>query len=379
MTIARSKIVILAALCAGLLCCAVTAPAMPPSVTPRIGWHLVNGKWLKASGSCDWSDLLTINAHGNNLTAAVKLSDKSAALLRGGRMVAIEIGPAQDLYNVTVGDMRPLAQRREPEASLALRELPDEARPERPENSPLHPIMVVVHGSAFRVVARGQLRGTPVIVTLMCGEQRGREGARFTVNAIGDPQSRINCGFQADSFAELAEQHPAELRKYLSPVLRHLGGADPFAPGAADVYGAFAEIEPEAAAQEKLAALLPGLSDPDPHQRQLAFEELQTLGAAVACAALRWPDSDLNPQQRLSIKQYLRSQSRRRDETAAELRRDPLFLVDCLEFDDARVRSLAKDELERALSRTIDLDTTRSDACAEVAAKLRRDLMSKPG
>src|SRR5262245_56742176 len=120
MSIARMNVLLAVVLCAGLLlCCAVTAPAMPPSVTPRIGWHLVNGKWLKACGSCDWSDLITINAHGNNLTAQVKLTDKAAPLLRGGRMVAIEIGPAQDLYNVTVGDMRPLNQRREPEASLA--------------------------------------------------------------------------------------------------------------------------------------------------------------------------------------------------------------------------------------------------------------------
>jgi hypothetical protein len=352
---------------------------MPPSVTPRIGWHLVNGRWLKASGSCDWSDLVSFSAHGSTLAAQVKLSEKASALLKGGRMVAVEIGPALDLYNVTIGDPRPLNQRREPETTLTLRELPDEARPERPENSPLRPIFLGMHGSAFRVVARGQLRGTPVTVTLTCGNGHGRDGAQFTVNAINDPQSRINCGFQANSFAELVAEHPAELRKYLSPVLRRLGGADPFAPGAADVYGAFSEIEPDAAAQEKLAALLPGLSDPDPHQRQLAFEELQALGPSLACAAVRWPDSDLNPQQRLSIRQYLRSQSRRRDQTPAELRHDPLFLVDCLEYDDVRVRSLAKEELEQALGRTIDLDTSRSDACAELASKLRMELTSKPG
>lgn len=378
MTIVRINILVLASLCAALIYVA-PAPAMPPSVTPRIGWHLVNGRWLKASGSCDWSDLVSISAHGNNLAAQVKLTEKAAALLKGGRMVAVEIGPAQDLYDVTIGDMRPLRERRTPETSLALRELPDQARPERPEHSPLRPIMLVVHGDAFRVVARGQLRGTPVVVTLMCGDQRAHEGARFTVNAIGDPQSKVNCGFQADSFAELVEQHPAELRKYLSPVLRRLGGADPFAPGSADVYAAFGEIEPEAAAQTKLEAVLPRLSDPDPRVRQKAFDELQTLGPAVACAALRWPESDLNPQQRLSMQQYLRSQSRRRDQTPQELRHDPLFLADCLEFDDPRVRSLAKEELERALGRTIDLDTSRSDACADVAAKLRTELFNKPG
>src|SRR6478672_794919 len=110
MNITRINVPLVASLCA-VLVCAAPAPAMPPSVTPRLGWHLVNGRWLKASGTCDWSDLISIGAHGNTISAQVKLSEKAAALLTGGRVVAIEIGAAQDLYNVTIGDVRPLPQR----------------------------------------------------------------------------------------------------------------------------------------------------------------------------------------------------------------------------------------------------------------------------
>jgi hypothetical protein len=371
-----------------------TSLSAQPVVTPRIGWHLVNGRWLRASGSCDWPELVSISAGHDSIDAEVKLSERAMSLLKSGRMAALEIGAARDLYNVTIGDLRPPRERLgagegATGKTLTLRELADAARPEAVEHSPLRPVMLLVRPGAFRIVARGQLRGTPMIITFMCGDVRaGRRGgggagaggrAQLSVNVINDPASRLNCAFQADSFRELIDQHPTELRKYLSPILRRLGSSDPFAPGATDVYGAFPELDPDPVMREKFAAVLPRLSDMDPRQRQRAYDDLKALGPAAACVALRWPEQDLDPQQQQLVRQYLRSQSHRRDATYEELRRDPLFLLDCLELDDPQVRALAQAELERVLSRTIDLDPTRSDACATLAAKLREELLNKKG
>jgi hypothetical protein len=145
------------------------------------------------------------------------------------------------------------------------------------------------------------------------------------------------------------------------------------------VYAAFPEIAPTAAARQELETVLPRLSDADPRERDRAFHDLQQLGPDVTCATAHWPEDELDPQQLQLLRQYLRSQSRRRDVPPAELRREPMFLVDCLDYDDVRVRAVAKAELERVLSRTIDVDTTRADACTTTAAKLREELLAKRG
>ena len=383
MTIAR------AILCtvAFALCAPVPARAQLP-IPPRVGWYLVNGRWLRANGACDWSELVSLNATDQSISADVKLSDHAAALLKGGRMVAVEVGAGRDLYNVTIGDFRPPRQRRADGGlgqTLSLRELVDEARVQKGEHAPLRPIMLVVHPGAFRIVARGLVRGTPVIITFMCTEARGngvdKRGnyTHFSVNVIDDPASPMNFVYQAETFGQLLQQHPTELRKFLSPVLRRLGSADPFSPGPADVYGAFPEIDSDPAMREKIAGLLPRLGDPDPRQRQHAFEDLRKLGGPGACAAVHWPDDELDPQQQQLIRQFLRSQSHRHDQTPQELRRDPMFLIDCLEYDDKEVRELARAELERVLARTIQVDPARADACATLAAKLREELLSKRG
>src|SRR6476660_5493860 len=155
MTIAR------AILCtvAFALCAPVPARAQLP-IPPRVGWYLVNGRWLRANGACDWSELVSINATDQSITADVKLSDHAAALLKGGRMVAVEVRPGRGLYNVTIGVFRPPRRRRAAGGlgqTLSLRELVDEARVQKGGHAPLRPIMLVVHPGAFRVVARGLL------------------------------------------------------------------------------------------------------------------------------------------------------------------------------------------------------------------------------
>ena len=97
-----------------LLC--TTALAQSDSLSPgqrriqrgfhdRVGWHLVNGAWVRASGQCEWKELLRLRWAGQQLAVDALPIDRAAGLLRGGRTVAVEIGAARDLYQLVAREI----------------------------------------------------------------------------------------------------------------------------------------------------------------------------------------------------------------------------------------------------------------------------------
>jgi len=177
----------------------------------------------------------------------------------------------------------------------------------------------------------------------------------------------------------------AGAREYLSPLLHVLTGndaADLFAPGATDVYGAFAEIEPTPEATESVKQILPRMLDPEYAKRMAAVTDLQKLGPPGVCAIIRLSRAELAAQQALFIEQVLRENSRHADaiddsSQLARLRDDRMFLIDCLEFPDDRVRAAAVHELNRVMNRTLAVDPADARAASRIAHQLREELDRK--
>jgi hypothetical protein len=172
----------------------------------------------------------------------------------------------------------------------------------------------------------------------------GSDGPQMLFNAHGG------------TLMEMWNESPEQVEKYLLPVLKKLARKNPLGPGATDVYQVFTSIKPEAASMERLNAILPGLEDLDPPARQAASRALEKLARGEALAAMRLDRSDLTPEQDVRLGQFIEQHRRRWRRPAESAMRDVRFLMECLEDEDAQVRSAAKETLETAMGHSIDFD-----------------------
>jgi hypothetical protein len=350
----------------------------------RIGWHLVNGQWMRASGQCEWSDLVRLRWDGTQLAIDAQPINAAAKLLKYGRNAAVEVGPAKDLYLLIAAEIppggfvpfvrNPIALRPgEQGVCISATELPEADTTEHPR--PLRPQSLVAAPRIVRVSAIGDIDGKAVEITFISQQQ----GVHLKVREVDGPQDApTNFSLQAATLDDLHRENRAQVRKYLSPLLHVLMGRDApdlFAPGATDVYSVFAEIEPTADAARAVNALLPQMIDPNYDTRLAAVASLRKLGSAGICAIARLNRDELAPQQVLFVEQLLREHSRQFDKLDAahvgEMRNDPVFLADCLEFTDARVRRATIAELQRILHRELKIDANDARMCARLANEIR--------
>ena len=68
---------------------ATSATGQRQTYQNRIGWHLVNGVWMRASGQCEWSDLIRFRWRGQQLLIEAKPTNKAIGLLKGDQMDAV--------------------------------------------------------------------------------------------------------------------------------------------------------------------------------------------------------------------------------------------------------------------------------------------------
>ncbi len=225
----------------------------------------------------------------------------------------------------------------------------------------------------------------------LTGHRGGRAAVETTLRVTQTPDGALHLVVmnqvtrtftqaRAANVVELRATHPQLVRQYLVPLLRQLSGDDPLVPGATDVYRAFSEISADVSIVESVRALLPGLADPSYATRQQASAQLSALGPQGVCAILRIDRDDLLPEQQLRLENLLAINSHRLIEDPQTARRDASFLADCLEFDDDRVRRVAKRELEQILQRPIPLhpaptEAEWSQAADVVRARLAREVL----
>lgn len=162
--------------------------------------------------------------------------------------------------------------------------------------------------------------------------------------------------YTAASLFELRTQRPTEYRQKLGPMLRRMLGQDPLAVRAADCYRAFPEIAPDPKVALKVNALLDRFELPMASDRDKASAELAALGVPGVLAALRLDANALTPEQRARIEAFINQHDDKRVVAAAEAAKDLEFLVDALEYDDARVRQAAWTVLKPALNTQVAFD-----------------------
>ena len=190
--------------------------------------------------------------------------------------------------------------------------------------------------------------------------------------------------FDAPSLLRLQVEHPDEVHRYLAPLLRKFTEADILSPGAADVYRVFNELPLDGDVARQVLELLPALDSISFPERTAASERLAALGRAGVHAVLKLDRSLLSFEQNDRIESFLASERHRLPEDPATLRRNPSFLIDCLEDPDPAVRAAAKSSLERVVGHAVEFDASETDADArakaadELRESLKRESQEKP-
>jgi hypothetical protein len=229
-------------------------------------------------------------------------------------------------------------------------------------------------------------RADAVYVTVRCGTKSNAES--FTISqrkngfsvifrnslVAGAPLAGRILARNAESFEQFQQKFPDEFKRYVAPVIELLGFANLLKPGPADVYRVFKELQPSAETERQLLEIVAVLGSVDPALRTVASQRLEKLGPAGVLAALRLERSILTPEQGNRIDTFVRSQSCFVNEPQ-RLKHDPLFLVDCLEFDDMRVRQLALADLKVVLNRDVAIDLAAdAQALGRAVADLRKQI-----
>ena len=108
----------------------------------------------------------------------------------------------------------------------------------------------------------------------------------------GDDPPRPDVALTADSFADLARRHPAEVARYLEPVLRGLhADADALPPETALAYQVFAaDVAVDPATADRVARLVARLDADDFHDRDAAARPCGRWGRSPP-----WPSPGSTP------------------------------------------------------------------------------------
>jgi hypothetical protein len=203
---------------------------------------------------------------------------------------------------------------------------------------------------------------------------------RLIIRSARAPGAAVAARMQslsADSIEQFRQKSPAEYKEYVAPVIELLSFATLVKPGPTDIYRVFSELKPSPEVERQILEVVASLASVDPAQRTDASQRLEKLGGIGVLAALRLDRSILTPEQRNRIDTFVRSQSCFLNEPE-RLRHDPLFLVDCLEVDDMRVRKLALEELRTALNRDISIDLAAdAESLRRTVAGLRKEITEK--
>lgn len=396
------------------------APAPPP---PR---RVVGGELVQPDAACLWSDLLEIDIVAGRLRVRTKAPPEIAGFLANGRTVTVQIGDLPQAVWLVQARSSPAAPPPgggaiAPPLNLSLTpkhrprnprdlpgNLPDDPRGNPRDNPPdghaplvprepvdlatllesgVAPIRVIASGARFALSLRHHAADRATSIAFQSNGDTGevRLIAHQTVRGrlVAAPPMAVS--LKAASLIELCEDHPAEVRRILRPLLAAIAdGHDPLCPRGGDIYRAFEQIPADPQVSAQLPAIVKAFDALDPAVRESASAELEALGRAGVLAAVRFDRTDLSPEQRSRLDNFVaghtlrRSDGRLRD--ADDLRRNKNFLVDCLADDEPAVRAAALAALRERTGRRIEFDLDAPPAQRRAAvAELARSITVSAG
>lgn len=196
----------------------------------------------------------------------------------------------------------------------------------------------------------------------------------FTVSTIGVGAQQNLINATATSLKQLQTQHPEEVRKYLTPMLRAMSGRYLLRPGAADVYRVFESIQPDSETAGKLDELLIKLDANSYKLREEATRELSEMGTRGVLAALRRDTDDLSAEARNRLELFIATHSTGLDNIEAA-RKDGHFLLDCLDDADPAVRKVALESLAKLVNKPLSIDLAlQGEARSQAIERLRKQV-----
>ncbi len=220
-------------------------------------------------------------------------------------------------------------------------------------------------------------------VTLIQSRQFADENddpIRITVRQMPDDENAgpgVNILLAGASFEALRRDHPAEMRKYLLPILADLRAAGLLrasdARTAWQVLGTEVQVDPKL--QEKVQALVKKLDAADFAARVAAEEELTSLGAPAAVVLARMDIGSLPPDPRATVETVIRSNQTLPADRVASLRKDTSFLLDTLLLDDDALRKAAASRLGDLCGKRVDMpDNLKPEEREQRVETLRQEL-----
>jgi hypothetical protein len=385
---------------------ATTAPVATNATTQPVRPISVDGTLVQPVSRCTWGDLLHVAVRGGKLEVESHPPDAVAGYLRNRKQVDVEITDAADRYwrLQGVAPQQPIgpvgggavvlpggaririggaAARPPAPAPAAAAAAPPGARADdidftanvlgrgRATDNPQVARLILMHGT-FQV--RGRWMRDGKIYQIDFRSYADRTNVTLQVRELLRGRRAVVLSMEAGDLAQLRRDRHGEVRTYLEPMLIEIcGGArNPLRPQAGDVYRAFELIPADSAALERVKRIVDSFDALEPAAREAASQQLNQLGRAEVLAAARLDRTELSAEQSLRLDAFVARHSAVTDIAAG--RRDPLFLIDCLEDDDRAVRAAALLQLRQAAGHAIefDLDATpeqRADAAAALVAQ----------
>jgi hypothetical protein len=176
------------------------------------------------------------------------------------------------------------------------------------------------------------------------------------------------------SLADLCMNHPSEVNTYLRPIFRMLGQEQTvFQVDPKTAYQVFSPAwKTDAATIAATDAAVAGLRADSYSDREAAMNRLRRLGEPAALYLMNVDSRSWSIEQAMRVDLFLAPYLPLNDQTAAQLRTDPDFLLDCQFSPQEQIRRLALDQLRDVTGKSIDLNPDLSGrALVDAVTKLR--------
>ncbi|HEY1685261.1 MAG TPA: hypothetical protein VGG19_10900 [Tepidisphaeraceae bacterium] len=313
----------------------------------------------------------------------VPLSGLIHVNLRDGRLYAESPVKTDEWLRINVGNPLMLCVLRQPTPDFLQITLQDFTDP----TNIYMQTEILGSPAQLQIVGSWEFPGRERFVTLIekyaSLDEQGRTAAgqtRLLVQEMTDDGGEtVNLTLAEPDWSTLLREHPREMRQYFYPVLEELHAQALLQPDSHVEWQIFGpQAKPDAATMARVQQLLPLLDSETFSQRQSALRQISAMGPTGALALMHVDEHSLSPEQSARVADILLPYRQLSPQQAVALSRQPEFLLDCMDSENADLRRLAKERLEKVLKHAIAFEPTGAEGQREMElGKLRRDLLKQ--
>jgi hypothetical protein len=159
----------------------------------------------------------------------------------------------------------------------------------------------------------------------------------------------------APSFVELRRRYPRETQEFVVPILRDLQQINVLAPDSRITSQVLqTQPLPDEELKKKMDAVLEKFDSDNFQEREKAAEDLTALGQPAAAALMHADRKGWSIERSNGVDAFLAQYKAMPNDETGALRKNPIFLLDCLYSSDEKLRTAAAKLLEPMAKITID-------------------------